>query len=114
MKYGFVVEGFNDETKLLKVLPNAQVVVTKGTRLNNRVKSDINDALATCDKVFLLTDPDEAGDLLSSMILEVFPFLERVLLNKKECLCYRNHKTKVGVEHCSDEYLSLVLKQHLK
>lgn len=113
MKYGFVVEGFNDETKLLSVLPDAHCVVTKGTRLNGRVKMDVENALNQCDKLFLLLDPDEAGDKLAEMVLKHFPSLERVHLDREECLCYRNHKLKVGVEHCTDEYLKEVLSRYL-
>lgn len=110
---GFVVEGFHDEEKVLKVVPTAHVVVTKGTRLDNRVRMDLNKALLVCDKVWLLTDPDEAGDLLARALRKEFPSLERVLLDKKECLSYRTNKVKVGVEHCSDEYLFNVLSCYL-
>lgn len=55
MKYGFVVEGFNDEKKLLAVMPTAHVVVTKGTRFNNRVKMDVSVAVETCDEVYLIS-----------------------------------------------------------
>jgi len=111
---GFVVEGFNDETKVKEVLPDSFVVVTKGTRMNGRVKMDVEKALATCDKVFLLTDPDEAGDTLAEMVLRYYPNLERVRLNREQCLCYRNHKLKVGVEHCETNYLQNVLNSYLK
>lgn len=113
MKYGFVVEGFHDEEKVLKVMPKAYVVVTKGTRFDNRVRMDVNQAFLTCDKVFLVTDPDEAGDLLATTLLNEFPNLERVMLDKSECLSYRKNRVKVGLEHCSNEYLSFVLSQYL-
>lgn len=110
---GFVVEGFNDESKVKEVMPNAFVVVTKGTRMNGRVKMDVEQALQECDKLFLLTDPDEAGDKLAEMVLGHYPFLERVHLDREQCLCYRNHKLKVGVEHCENAYLKEVLKKYM-
>lgn len=110
---GFVVEGFHDEAKLLTVYPEAYVVVTNGTRFNRKVTSDVKQALSVCEKVFLLTDPDEAGDWLAKKLSDVFPSLERVALSKDKCLCYRGNKVKVGVEHCSNDYLFLVLSQYL-
>lgn len=110
---GFVVEGFNDEAKVKEVFPNAVCVVTKGTRLNGRVKMDLEKALEECDEVFLLTDPDEAGDTLAEMILRFYPFLKRIQLEREQCLCYRNHRLKVGVEHCETDYLRHVFNEYL-
>lgn len=110
---GFVVEGFNDEEKLLSLLNNAKCIVTKGTRVDNRVKNHVNKLLKTCDKVFLMPDPDEAGDTLHEMLLKQFPTLKRVELERDKCLCIRNHKLKVGVEHCTDEYLLSVLSKYV-
>lgn len=114
MRYGFIVEGFNDEAKLREVVPNAHFVVTKGTRMNGRVKMDLESALGVCDEVFLLTDPDEAGDILASMINKLHPTLKRVTLDRNKCLCYRGRKLKVGVEHCDRDYLRGVLESYIK
>lgn len=113
MRVGFVVEGFNDEAKLLQVVPNAHIVVTKGTRLNNRVRMDINSALKNCHTVYLLPDPDEAGNLLANMLLAEFPMLKRIFLDVEQCKCYRNNRLKIGVEHASVEYLYGVFKNYL-
>jgi ribonuclease M5 len=110
---GFVVEGFNDERKVKEVMPDALCVVTKGTRMNGRVKLDVEKALVECDKLFLLTDPDEAGEQLADMVLQRYPSLERVQLDREQCLCYRNHKLKVGVEHCDNDYLKKILSNYL-
>lgn len=77
-------------------------------------KMDVDEALQTCDKVFLLTDPDEAGDQLAEMVLRHAPDLVRVQLDREQCLCYRNHRLKVGVEHCDENYLKEVLNQYLQ
>jgi ribonuclease M5 len=113
MQYGFIVEGFNDESKLLQVIPNAHVVVTKGTRLNNRVRMDINLALNKCSRVYLLSDPDVSGDLIANSLLTEFPMLTRILLDADQCKCYRRNKIKVGVEHTSNSYLYSVLRTYL-
>lgn len=113
MKYGFIIEGVNDEDKLLTVLPDAICVVTKGTRIDNRIKSEVTNMLNLCDEVFLLLDPDEAGDRLEQMLLKCFPSMRRVKLDSKQCLCYRNHRVKVGVEHCSNSYLKEALTEYV-
>ncbi|MFF2532420.1 toprim domain-containing protein [Brevibacillus sp. NPDC058079] len=110
---GFVIEGFNDEKKVKEVMPNAHCVVTKGTRMNGRVKMDLKKALTTCEELFLLTDPDEAGDKLAEMVLRQYPSLQRVVLDRNACLCYRNQKVKVGVEHCETSYLKRVLSEYV-
>lgn len=63
-------------------------------------------------RCILLVDPDEAGEQLANMVHTVFPHLKQVFLNREECLCYRNQKLKVGVEHCSNEYLKSVLQEY--
>lgn len=80
---GFVVEGFNDEKKVKMVMANAQVVVTKGTRMNGRVKMDVERALTECDQLLLLTDPDEAGDKLAQMVLGHYPILRTSSLRQR-------------------------------
>jgi 5S rRNA maturation endonuclease (ribonuclease M5) len=62
---------------------NALCVVTKGTRMNGRVKLDVEKALVECDKLFLLTDPDEAGDKLAEMVLGHYPILRTCLLRQR-------------------------------
>lgn len=113
MRCGFLVEGFNDEQKVKQVFPDALFVVTKGTRMNGRVKMDVKAVLTQCDQFVLLTDPDEAGDVLANMVLREFPTLSRVRLDREKCLCLRNRKWKVGVEHCDVEYLKEMLSKHM-
>jgi ribonuclease M5 len=113
LKYGFIVEGHNDEATVRRVAPDAYFVVTNGTRMNNRVRMDVNQALKVCDEVLILSDPDEAGDVLTQMLLRDYPTLKRVVLDKEKCKAYRRFKLKIGVEHCSDEYLNAVLASFL-
>lgn len=110
---GFVVEGLNDEKNLKQAMPSAYCVVTNGTRMNNRVKMDLRKALEECDVVYLLTDPDEAGDVLAQMVWRQCPSLERVSLDQSQCLSYRNDRLKVGVEHCEVDYLRSVLSEYV-
>lgn len=107
-KIGYVVEGFNDERAVLQVAPDARIAVTKGTRYNRRVKMDIQKVIDECDKVFVLSDPDEPGDKLADYIAQEFG-LHRIHIDPEKAICYRNGKKKIGVEHCDNNYLREIL-----
>jgi ribonuclease M5 len=110
---GLIVEGFNDELKLRQVLPSAYFVVTKGTRMNNRVRMDVDKALQVCSELFILTDPDDAGDVLTGMLLQYYPNLRRIFLDREQCKAFRWDRLKIGVEHCSVDYLTTVLSKYI-
>ena len=109
---GFVVEGFNDEIKLRQLFPDAQYAVTKGTRFTRRVRMDVQNVITSCEKVYLITDPDDAGELLADYLLREFPTLVRVELDPKECKCMRFRRLKIGLEHASLTYIQEVLSQY--
>lgn len=110
MKYGFVVEGFNDEKRLREffakynMFTDAHFVVTKGTRLDGRTKLDMANLLENVDKVYVLTDPDEAGDVLYGKLNEMYN-LDKLQFKADKCRCYRRGRMKVGVEHAYDDHL---------
>lgn len=112
----FVVEGTADEQHLKTLYPDLYCVVTHGTRMNNRVKSLIEKALQECDQVFLLSDPDEAGDALAHMVMRFFPTVVRIPLNPERCkvLNARGNRYSYGVEHADLEYLKTVLQAYVK
>jgi ribonuclease M5 len=108
MKVGYIVEGFNDEQKLKSINPEIRCAVTQGTRFTNRTRMDIQALINECDVVYILTDPDEAGDQLAQSIQQEFP-LARIYLDPDKAVCYRFNKKKIGVEHCDEEYLRSML-----
>ena len=81
--------------------------------MNGRVVMDIDQALLDCDVVFLMSDPDEAGDQLAEMVWRKYPSLQRIVLDRSQCTTYRNFKLKVGVEHCEADYLREVLSKYI-
>lgn len=113
MKVGYVVEGFNDERTILGIFPDAVIAVTKGTRYNRRVRMDIQKTIDQCDVVFILTDPDEPGDLLAEYVHKEFD-LTRIQVDPEQAICYRNGKKKIGIEHCDPDYLQRLLTGALK
>lgn len=112
--YGFIVEGLHDKDIINRLVDRAWVVVTEGTRFNNRVFNDIEEMIESVDKVYVLTDPDEAGDKIASTIMEKYTGLERIELNPEQCKCWRNNKLKIGFEHTSDEYAKEVLRRYIE
>ena len=112
VKVGYIVEGFNDERAILRIFPEAVIAVTNGPRYTNRVKMDIQKTIDQCDVVFILTDPDDIGDNFAAYIQREFG-LPRIEIDPKKAMCYRNHKWKVGVEHCDPVYLQTVLTDAL-
>lgn len=109
MNVGYVVEGTNDKAKVIGVIPDARVVVTQGTRMNNRIRTAVKQLLTECNAVYILSDPDHAGDILADMLMREFPQLERINLDREECKIYTPRGIKIGVEHCAEEYLKRVL-----
>lgn len=105
MKLGFIVEGTNDEKLLREVNPSFEVVVTHGTRLNNAIKRHIERMSHVTDRVYILTDPDEAGGLIAARLEELYGYT-RVHVDPEKCKKYLGRgKWKIGVEHANVEYL---------
>lgn len=115
MKTGFIVEGFCDENHIFNVLGHRYIaVVTNGTRFTNRTRMDINKALTLVDKLYILTDPDEAGDRIAEMILNEYPGLERIHLDASKCKYIdRRYRQFTGVEYADPAYLREVLSKYI-
>ena len=111
--YGFIVEGIKDEERIRGVLTELYgeflIGILKGTRFSKREISMTKLMLNSCEKVFVLSDPDEAGDWIANKLLTKFPELERINVDPDEANCFRWKGWKYGVEYCSDEYLRKIL-----
>lgn len=110
-RYGFIVEGFNDEVRMKEVFPNSVIVVMQA-KYTRRTRMNIEAALPKVDEMFILTDPDSTGDQFADWINKDYDF-KRLFVDVEECRCYRNHKHKIGVEHASVDYLKNTLLQQI-
>ena len=82
---GLIVEGINDIKKIRMVLKtNVRYVQLHGINFSFQKREEIQEAIQTCDDVFILTDPDKAGDKVAQQIQESFPELKRILVNPDE------------------------------
>lgn len=103
MQIGFIVEGLHDREKVLEVFPHSIVVVTE-SRINNRVKLAVHEMLVQVDIAFILTDPDETGDIHASKLNDTFN-LPRIRPDEKQCAVTRGTKTNYGVEYMKNSDL---------
>lgn len=116
MKTVFIVEGWSDADQIEKALHEYDfgIVVTNGTKINNRLKEQINSHLEEGSSLYILSDPDLAGEQLSNMITHFYPDFERIEVNPNKCRYMRGGgKFKYGIEYCSYRYLVEVLSPYL-
>ncbi len=113
MKYGFIVEGHHDVNRIRSVFGlKHQFVVTNGTRFTNRTKMDIDKLIRAVDKVYILTDPDEPGDLIAASIQNTYPQLERLHLEPQQCKFIDSRsRVSYGVEYAFPQHLKDVFEE---
>lgn len=104
-----IVEGWSDHDRVKGAVPEVETIVTNGTRMNNRLREQISKHILSGDYVFILTDPDTAGDQLADMIQNEYPFIPRIRVDPDKAKCYTGKKNKYGIEYCSNQYLRELL-----
>lgn len=112
----FIVEGWSDAEQIAKAFSDHEVntIVTNGTKINNRLKSQINTHIEEGNTPYILSDPDPAGDILSDMIRYFYPSIERIEANPDKCRYMRGKgKYKFGIEYASYRYLKDLLEEYL-
>lgn len=115
LKIALIVEGLKDKQQVedafknLECKQNIRVVVTEGTKVNNRVKFEIEDCINNGFKPYILSDPDIAGDSLCSMIQYWYPEIPRIEVETKQCAYFTGKKFKAGIEYSSYKYLRKLL-----
>jgi ribonuclease M5 len=106
----FIVEGWSDDKQLQSALGTALTIVTNGTKMNNRIRDAITEAIESGLQPYTLSDPDPAGDQLAMMISKAFPEIPRIKIDPEKAKYYRGGgRYKYGVEYCSYEYIRQLL-----
>lgn len=112
---GLIVEGKSDKSKICMVLKeDVHFVILNGINFRDEQIQQIEEALKICEKVFILTDPDEAGDRVARVILDRFPQLERIFVDPNKAKVLKKRGYKYGVEYCSNRYLKSLLEFHIE
>jgi ribonuclease M5 len=115
-KVVLIVEGHKDAFQVAGALGDKVVcVVTDGTKVNNSLKSKIDTHISNGDDLYILSDPDEAGDHLAVMIQEHYdiPRIHADYEKSKYCKDLRKRKFKAGIEYCSYKYLRELLGPYI-
>jgi ribonuclease M5 len=108
----YIVEGKRDVFKIKQIQPSAFFVVLNGNKLTFKEKCEIKDAIEEFKNVYILTDPDEPGNLIADRIIRVFPTIKRIQIEPNKACMSNSKRIKYGVEYCSNEYLRKVLKKY--
>ena len=116
MKAVFIVEGLKDEDQIHKAFEDSDEVVcivTEGTKVNNRIRLEIESYLRKNIGVYILSDPDEAGNQLADMIQSWYPIIPRIEVDIEECGYFTGKRKKAGIEYSSYEYLKELLSPYI-
>lgn len=99
-----IVEGTSDSSYLSSFI-DAFYIETNGYDIN---KEDIDFIIYSNKKTIVLTDSDEAGDLIRKRLLELLPKSIDIRVNSNCC----NKNGKHGVAECEKQEILNVLKEH--
>lgn len=108
MRAVLIVEGTNDAYQIMKAFngdEKIKTLVTEGTKVNNRILTEIENYKKNGYSLYILSDPDEAGDHLAEMIQSWHPDIERIYVDIKDCGYFTGKKFKGGIEYASHKYL---------
>lgn len=109
MKAVVIVEGLKDREQIQKAFEGFSdeviCLITEGTKMNNRIQAEIEDYQRQGIGVYILSDPDEAGEHLAHMIQHWYPEIPRLEVDFKECAYFTGKKFKAGIEYSSYDYL---------
>jgi ribonuclease M5 len=105
MMTGYIVEGKSDCEKVMNVVPDAHFVILNGVSFRQKERRAIEEAITICQEVFILTDPDEAGDKIAKKIMDTYPGIKRIRIDPSRAKNSRESRCRYGVEYCSDQYL---------
>jgi ribonuclease M5 len=106
----FIIEGWSDHDQICGAVGTVLTIVTNGTKMNNRIKEQISEAIESGLQPYTLSDPDPAGDILADMVKREFPEIPRIKVDPERAKYYRGKgKYKYGVEYCSHDYIRELL-----
>jgi ribonuclease M5 len=111
----FIVEGNKDEDQITNAFTdmdcreNVECLVTEGTKVNNRIRAEIEDYQRRGFDIYILSDPDEAGENLAKMIQYWYPHIPRLEADKTQCAYFTGKKFKGGIEYASHTYLKSLI-----
>lgn len=115
MKAVLMVEGIKDADQIHMAFrddeykDDVKTLVTEGTKINNRIRAEIEDYQREGYPIYILSDPDDAGEQLAKMIQHWYPSIPRIYVDRNECGYFTGKKMKAGIEHSSYNYLKKII-----
>lgn len=115
MKVALIVEGTSDADQIYRAFSNesyrdlVKCVITEGTKVNNRILTEIGNYIKDGYSTYILSDPDSAGDSLAHMVNNYFPEIERIDVDPKQCAYFTGKRMKAGIEYSSYKYLKKII-----
>lgn len=117
MKVVLIVEGLKDAEQIERAFDGNQdikTIVTEGTKFNNRIIAELEDCMREEEcSIYVLSDPDEAGDSICDMVWRIFPEIKRIEADTKECSYFTGKRFKMGIEYASYRYLRKLISPFL-
>ena len=102
-----VVEGKHDKNKIISAFPNASVMITNGSAVDDSFLLTL-ELLSKTNKIILCLDPDGPGNIIRSRIIERIPSCDNVYALKNNAIS-KNHK-KIGIEHMTIDDIKEMFK----
>ena len=97
-----VVEGKNDASRISKLYPEVEVLITNGSEVSKEFIDNLK-KLSEEHEIILFLDPDYPGQRIRSILENSIKNVKHAFIDKKKAIDERKHK--VGVEHATDEDL---------
>jgi 5S rRNA maturation endonuclease (ribonuclease M5) len=111
---GIIVEGPYDEKIVRQAAPEARIFVLHGNGFNQRIRDNIKQLLKDCELVFILTDPDKAGNWAATRISRAFPETYRIHVDPLLATKKIYKKIKYGIEYCEVDYIKELIESSIQ
>jgi ribonuclease M5 len=109
-----IVEGKNDVKKIKEVFNDGiEFIMLDGVNFSIAKSNEIQTLLENNKMVFIMTDPDKAGDSVATLIQRKFPTIKRISVLPEKARILKSKGYKYGVEYCSRNYIHSLLFEYL-
>lgn len=105
---GIIVEGPYDHKIVQQAVPESEILILHGNGFRHN-KDKIEDLVQHCELVFVLTDPDNAGELIANKIKKAYPQTFRIYVDPKLACRTIYKKQRFGIEYCDVDYIREII-----
>lgn len=102
-----VVEGLHDQTKIRRIYPDAFVIITQGSAVDDHLIDQLKSLENTHD-IILFLDSDQAGERIRRILSRSLTRARHAFIQPEKSRS-KNQK-KIGIEHASESMIKEALK----